>query len=160
MGAGGNQAAAIVLRVPRPPAPPWPRPPPPPGPPRGGHPGAGPPRPPEPTASANKGAATPRRHDPFPHLRPFQSPPAARPALSAFNPIPCGRAQRGHLWRSWTASSIPAPPCRSSRQGGFTRRSRTGSRGWGSTSWCGETCCRRGRRASRNWKARSRESQT
>lgn len=150
-GGGGSQAAAIVPRVPSPP-----------------------PSPSSPTltglrepaAPVDKGAATPHPAQPPPPptprpSSPAYSPPSLGPHSPQFSPLPRRKGQHGHLWRCWTGCSIPGPALRQPPEGQlWWGGPGQGLRDRGSTSWCGGTYCRQGRRASRNWKARSRESQT
>lgn len=143
MGAGGGQAAAIVLRVPSPP-------------PRGTLP---PPGGLSPPCLQTKALQPPASSTPVPSSG--LSSLYSSTALTA-------RVQPHPLWEGTADTSGAAGQQAASRPrpaaaaGGAASPGRPG---WGlgvggSTSWCGGTCCRRGRRASRNWKARSRESQT
>jgi hypothetical protein len=154
MGVGAGQAAAIVLRVPIPPPSPS---------------SSTPSRLPEPAAPADKGAATPHPAQRPPLCgHPFQLQPSQSPRLGPQRPHSSpSPARRGGAARTPLAQldgeQHPGPRPAAAAGGEALRGGpgQSGGSGRGaSTSWCGGTYCRRGRRASRNWKARSRESQT
>lgn len=147
MGVGGGQAAAIVLRVLSPP-----------------------PSPSSPTLTGlrspqrhqTKAPQSPTRRSPLPPRRSFLacSPPSLSPHCPPFSPIPGRKARASTSGAAGPGAASRAPPCSSSRRAVLGEGPGQGLRDRGSTSWCDGTYCRQGRRASRNWKARSRESQT
>lgn len=47
--------------------------------------------------------------------------PSLAPHCPPFSPIPSRKAQRGHLWRSWTVCSIPGPTLRHPPEGRLWR---------------------------------------
>lgn len=149
MGVGGRHAGAIVLRVLSPPPSP-----------------SSPtlaPRLREPAATADKGAAIAHQAQPPPPaavLSSMQSPPVSAHTAPHLAPTPAGRLSAGTSGAAGPGASSRAPPCSSSRRAALGEGPGQGLRDRGSTSWSGGTYCRQGRRASRNWKARSRESQT